>query len=417
MTGIKTTGVWKRGLAAICLLLTAGTIAACGSSTDDQNGSSSETAGVPAEAAKALEAAYKGSFGEPPTSSPRPEAGKNIWYLPLDAGIHDENEPGGLAEAANMLGWKLTQFDGQYSSATLVNGMRQAIADHADGVMLYVVNCADVKSGLKDLDQAGIPVVAWEGLDCDETVDSDGNIKSTGQPKLFDAQVTYNNPDDPNKPLGYLELYRDIYAKYQALLMIDGMGGEGKIITPKETDIVAGLVGDKGFRTTIEEFCPKCEMVGDFEFTGNDFGAPLQQKTAQAISQNPDATGLYAGYDAPAISNMAPAIVASGRKDEIYSVAGEGQAAAIDLIREKRGIDALCGYPTRWEGWAGLDAMNRILQGETPPNGLGWPSGIGMQAVDRDHNLPPKGVSFGGEGDSEFPVDFAAAYKRAWGVK
>jgi ribose transport system substrate-binding protein len=100
--------------------------------------------------------------------------------------------------------------------------------------------------------------------------------------------------------------------------------------------------------------------------------------------------------------------VGSGRKDKLFVMGGEGTAPIIDLIRERRGVNAGVGFSVVREYYAALDAINRLLHGQTPRGG-GFPSGIGAQLFTRTRNLPPNGQRFGGT------VDFTAAYRKAWG--
>jgi hypothetical protein len=89
---------------------------------------------------------------------------------------------------------------------------------------------------------------------------------------------------------------------------------------------------------------------------------------------------------------------------------GEGTAPLVDLIRERRGANAGVGFSVIWEYYAALDAINRLLHGQTPRGG-GFPSGIGAQLFTATRNLPAKGQRFEGK------VDFTTAYQEAWGVR
>ncbi|WP_459986793.1 sugar ABC transporter substrate-binding protein [Nocardioides sp. AN3] len=361
-----------------------------------------------AETQKAVDAAYEGSFGEPPTSSPKPKTGENIWLITASAQLTDLDEPGHIKDAAKQVGWHLTVFDGQFNTDTQVTGIRQAIADGADGIILFAVDCATVKAGLQDVEAAHIPVVGWESIDCDQEVDANGAVTDSGQPGLFDANLTYNNPDAPDQPVTYAELAEELFPDYQALGIIDATGGAAKIIKLKETDIDATRLVDHGFGEALAHHCPKCEVVETVNFTGADYGPTLQDKVAQAIARHPEANAVFGVFDAPG-ADAAAAVMASGRKDDLYVMGGEGSPTGVQLIAEDRGLDAGVGFSVHWEAWAALDAMNRLLAGEAP-KGSGFPSGLGLQLYDRDHNLP-KGNSFSG------PVDFEAAYRAAWGVE
>lgn len=385
-------------------------ISACGGSESTGTESTSTGAGLNADTEKAIEGAFVGSYGKPPTSSPKPEAGKNIWFITLDSSLADHKAPGQIFDAAEALGWNVKMYDGKFSPDTIVTGLRQAIADKADGVMLYAVDCPNVKAGLEDVNKAGIPIVSWEGIDCNQEVDQQGELSETKDRRHFDAQVVYNDPDNPGKQLEYTDFYRDVMGYYQGLVMIGGTDGKAKIIKLKETDIASTLLGDKGFEQALADHCPDCEVVETIEFVGTEIGPPLQQKVSQAISRNPDANAIFGVYDAPTES-VAPAVLASGRSDDLFVVGGEGVPSIVKRVADNQGVDAGVGFPVRWESWAGLDAMNHLLAGETPPDKVGWPSGHGVQAYDRERNLPPAGERFDGS------VDFESAYLKAWGAK
>lgn len=389
-------------VAATCVL---GLVAVgCGSgdsSSAQEGGQKTTTTGVDAAARPVIDAAYKGSFAAPPSSSPKPKAGRNIWFIPFSAQLQDWREPGQINDAAKALGWRLTTFDGKFSPDTVVTGLRQAIADKADGVVLMVVDCAPVKAALQEVRRAGIPVVAAESLDCNET--------KPGAPALFDAQAAYNNPRDPAAPLSYADFIKNVWGYSQALGVIDGTGGKAKIIDVKEADLKATVLADDGIRDALKDHCPGCTIVDTVEIVGTDLGSSLQQKVAQAFVQHPDANAVISPYDAAAI-NVAAAVQATGRKDKIWSQAGEGARQVVNLLRHDEGVNAGVGLSVQWEAWAAMDAMNRLLGGEKPTATGGFQTGNGTQIFTKTKN-EPTGQRW------EPPVDFHAAYRKAWGAK
>lgn len=383
--------------AAACLAL--GALAGCGGS-----GSSGSTAGggsgiSPATQAK-IDEALKGSFTPPPTTSPRPQPGKNVWFIPLSSSIDNFAEPGSIHDAAKRMGWKLTEFDGKYSSDNIVSGIHQAIADHADGIILYIVDCPLVKSALQDARAAGIPVVGGAAVDCDES--------NPGEPSLYDAMTRYHAPGS-DTPMRYQDFLRKYWGPAQALAAIAGTKGDAKIIDVTETDQAAVVQQDKGLREGLRAYCPKCRVVDTVSFTGADVGTPLQQRIEQALTSHPEANALTSPYDAIALIS-ASAIRAAGRSGQIYHVADEGKPAVMDDIRKGADINAAVGLSLPWEMWNMLDDLNRLFHGEKPPAD-GWPSGNGTQIIDKTHNLPPAGQPY------VPPVDFRADYLKAWGLK
>jgi ribose transport system substrate-binding protein len=309
--------------------------------------------------------------------------------------------------AAKLMGWHVTVFDGRFIPSVVVDGLRQAVADHADGVIVGYSDCATIKAGLQDVRRAGIPIVNIESSDCDQQIGSDGSLTKSGQPALFDSGVGYNNPGDPADPLAFTEFWR-IFTTYQALGLADATKGRAKIIVLSETDLRLNFLGLRSFKATLRANCPACRIVATVPFVASDLGPGLQQKVAQSLVQHLEANAVYGLYDAPT-QDVASAVVGSGRKDTLSVMGGEGTAPLVDLIRERRGVDAGVGFSVVWEYYAALDAINRLLHGQTPRGGS-FPSGIGAQLFTMTRNLPSKGQRFEGT------VDFKTAYREAWGV-
>jgi ribose transport system substrate-binding protein len=347
-----------------------------------------------------IDRALEGSFTAPRADAPRPQPGKNVWFIPLSSSIDDFSAPGGIHDAAKAMGWKLTEFDGKYSSDNIVSGIRQAIADHADGIVTYVVDCPLIKSALKDARAAGVKVVGGAASDCDEV--------QSGESALFDSMTRYHSATS-DVPVRYQDFLREHWGPAQALAAIAGTGGKAKIIDVTEPDLQPVIQQDKGLRAELEKSCPACEIVDTVSFTGGEVGTPLQQRIEQSLTSHPDANALLSPYDAIAEVSSA-AIRSSGRTSQIYHVAAEGKPVVMDAIRNRKGVDAAVGLSLPWENWNMLDDLNRLFHGEKEPAD-GWPSGNGTQIIDRTSNLPPAGKPYAP------PVDFRADYLKAWGVQ
>jgi ribose transport system substrate-binding protein len=375
-------------------------VAACGGSDDStaasDAGGTSTNAGESTDVQAAIDAAFEGTFREPPSESPPVQPGKKVWFIPISAATSDYSA---IHDAADAMGWDLTDCDGKFSPDAIVSCIRQAIAADADGIVLYVVDCSAVTAGLKDAHDAGIPVVSGEGSDCDE--------EDPAQPALFDATTRWQGESEA--PIGYIDFLKNVWAKTVALGLINGTDGEGKILDIYESDLFVTRQQDEAVKKHLRELCPDCEIVDTVEFTGAEIGAPLQQKIEQALTQHPDINAVFNPHDG-VTPITAAAIRSSGRQDDIYNVGAEGQPSVLSTIGSGDGtIDAAAALSINWDLYATLDALNHLFNGETEPT-EGWPTGNGTQLVDKDHNLPPK--------DSPFdpPIDYRSAYLKAWGV-
>lgn len=385
-------------VAAMLVALVA--LSACGGDDDDgdsgDSANQSEAAGASAEeglatAQERLDEYYSlETFKQPPSEAPAPESGKNVWSITLglaqDASADFDS---GFSEASESMGWDVTSCDGEFSPNKWSQCIRQAISDQADGVALYVIDCPSVQAPLREAREAGITVVATESPDCSDV--------EQGGPTLFDAKVEFTQGD-------FAE-WLAAQAESEADASIVQTDGDAKVILLWETDAWALNHMHEARVAEYEELCPNCEVVDTIEFVASDLEGPLRQKLEQSLLQNPDANVVNTQYDDPALT-VAPAIrqaEASGR--ELFVTGGVGGEAAVDLIREDRGLDADFVYDIEWEGFHAADTMNRLFNDEEPV-----PSGVGIGMIDRERDLPPEGEGWTTD------LDFKSAYYDAWGV-
>ena len=122
-----------------------------------------------------------------------------------------------------------------------------------------------------------------------------------------------------------------------------------------------------------------------------------------ALVKNPDAKLMLFPYDALLSLGGAAAIQGSGRSGDLKVMGGECAASTVDLIHNGT-VTACVGTPYTWVGWQLTDNVNRLLNGEP----LAKPS-VGMQLVDKTHNLPSAGKDYNGPG-----TDYAGEYKKIW---
>ena len=102
---------------------------------------------------------------------------------------------------------------------------------------------------------------------------------------------------------------------------------------------------------------------------------------------------------------MAQAIQSAGRTKTFSLVSGEGYAPNVAMIRAQNGEDAVTPFDSNWLAWGAVDTVIRLLDHQPAVY-----EGMGVQVVDRTHNLPAAGQQYNS------PVNYQALYKKAWGV-
>jgi ribose transport system substrate-binding protein len=376
-------------------------IGACGSDSSDS--SSTATTGTTGSGKPLsyfqdhVSALYKGTYESPPSTSPKPQPGKLVYAIPYGLGASaGETAARGAELAGKSMGWRVKVIDGKFDPSAQLSGIREAIAAHADGIFLYVIDCPPIQAGLQEAKKAGVMVTQAEGLDCSD-------LKS-GAPSLFTTDAGPYTAQ-PFSGVGSFKDWVRAYAAAQADAIIDHTKGKAKILDMVETDANATLEEDVGFLKEVA-LCGTCKVEATVKFTGAEFGPKLQEKVSQALLQHPDINAVFGIYDAPVTGGIAAAVRSSGRVNDIYVTGGEGDPPNADLVRNNQGQNMGVGIPVEWEAFAAMDALNRAFHG-----GKTVPNGIGLAIWDKTHSLPAHGESW------QPSTDFKSAYYKTWGVE
>jgi ribose transport system substrate-binding protein len=376
-----------------------GALAGCGSSASgERENAKGSAAAQPVSYFDDLTEKFYGSLDTaPPEDSPPAAKGAHIYAVPYGvAAPSSEYWLQGLRDATDALGWKLTVVDGQFNSATQTDGIRQAVAAKADGIVTYVLDCAAVQAGAQQAREAGIPLIYVSGFDCDE-LGADG--PDTAYPiGNFNVLGTDEGRGD------YIDFYEQMGA-LQAYWAVSKTEGKMKAIVIDEIDAQVTKSITDGFLDAAD-MCSECQVVEKIDIVAADFGPALQDKVSQALLSHPDANVVMANYDDIVVSGVAAAVRASGRAGDILVTGTPGYEANIELLHDG-GQDMASSFSVPWEAWASIDRLNRILNDDMELPDIG----MGLTITDETHNLTPKGAAWSPE------VDFATLYKKAWGVQ
>jgi ribose transport system substrate-binding protein len=286
----------------------------------------------------------------------------------------------------------VTVYDAQLNPAQDAPLMSQALASGADGIILDAIDCQYVKSQLEQAKAKGIVTVPIYAYDCNDP------YAGKGGEALFSSPINYG--PEAAKNLGAFAME---YGHAQGQAVVAATGGKAKVVFFNDPTVTVLHYTGQGFLDAIKE-CSGCKVVDNVSFRGLDLGPTLQQKAAAALLQHPEANAVKSPFTAATLLSIGPAVAQSGRASDLYVMGGEGFEPELDLLRNHNGVNAVMISPSDWTGWAAVDTMNSLFQDKKPAySGLGW------QLVDINHNLPASGPW-------QSPVDFKAAYMKAWGV-
>ena len=350
---------------------------------------SAAASGSAADWTAKVEALYAGVGFEPPSpGAPPAQSGKKVWWIAQGLGADAQAEAAAsMEELGKKLGWSVTVFDGKFQSSTALNGIEQAIAAKADGILLWVIDCSAVQSGLQDAKDANIPTISIEGQDC--------------SPSLFSHTVLYGPAPGRDTNTQW-----KAWGASQATMAIAKTNAQTKAVLISETDSAATVAITEGWKETLAQ-CPTCSIAAEVEFVASDFGPTLQTRIEQALIKHPEANTVIPAYDAVMTSGGSAAVLASGHQADLFVMGGEGSAPGMEEIRQGTGMQACSGLDPAYEVYAGVDSLIWIMGGKDP---AGTSNGEGFQLCDNDHNMPPTGSY-----KASYP--FQKYYLQYWGIE
>lgn len=376
------------GAAATLVML----LTAAGCSTEGGGEATAKNADdeVAQTAAAELEKLYgDGTFTEPSTTGPKAQPGYRVAMV--SSGIQSPtgtSTANGARDAAEILGWDLSIYDGKYEPSEYQEGIRQAISQKVDAIWLYSIDCPLVRTALDEAKRANIPVFSQEAADCSD-VDPDA-------PSYYERSLQF--------PEGDFIAWGEGLGAAQAVFLLAKLGADAEVIEVSNTELVITKAVHDGFQKKMAELCPDCKIT-NVPVRLADFGPALQEKISTALLRSPSANGLAVSYDDLMTAGGSAAVLASGRNDSLVVVAGSGYEANADLVRENKGQDAGWTYDGRYEAWSAADMLNRYFAGEEPTA-----SGVGISIFDREENLPPAGEAF------KVGFDYESVFKEVWGA-
>lgn len=324
----------------------------------------------------------KPTFTAPgPAFSAKPLAGKTIAIVAID-----QTTPSlflaaqGAKAAATAAGLKTTLFDAKDNPSEMTTGVEQALAAHANAIVLDGIPVALVTSQLQAAAKAGIPVV-----------NADNGQSIAPSPDGLYANAT------PNFALsGQLAADAAIVATNgQAKAILVGTAG----ITPG-AELLAGLTN--GIKA-----CSTCEIVETKSVQIQDWFTTLTSTTASLAQTNPTANVMLPIYVTMAMQ-MIPGIQQADAASRIKVFSTSAPPDAAKLLKNTPSLGGLVGDSDTEVGWYSVDyAMRGMLKLPAPSTDTTVPI----------RYLTPATVN--AEGTSEVALyggQWVAGFEKLWGV-
>lgn len=301
--------------------------------------------------------------------------GKTIWFITVTMNQFSTDMAAGVQEAADAAGLKLVRYDGQGMANRFNEGIEQAVAQKAAGIILVGIDPAVVSSALAAAAAAGIPV-----------------------------QNTLNtNPDDavPTNMYGNLTSNFTTDGATAADWVMADSGCAANLAIISSTSVAVWDKLAQGAKAQIEAECPDCTVtVIDIDVANVATAVGSQLQTA--LQRNPDIDYIFPVWDS-AVTYVDPVLATANSKAKVLS--RDGLQPNLDAISDGAGQDMdVATPPAGWIGWLSVDDVARAMLGQAAPG----------------YVIPTRVIDSSNIGDASVKsispnyVDYQAAFTTAW---
>ena len=381
---------------AVCALIVAGSLAACGSDSKPETSAPApadttavtevpETTGGSTvdSAAAAAAAAVEKAFARPtqievtaPLGVPAP-TGKTIDWV--QCSIPACTQLGGaLQDATDALGWTLNIIDGGITPETIANAWQLAVANNHDAVIGSGFPEVVFADSLKALEAAKIPVVLLN------VTDEPGN----GVIAVIQGTSAYG-------PNGALQA---------DWVTTDSKGAANTLYVSTSAFPVVGLRAD-GFKAEYEKVCAGCTL-DTLDALPTDFGDALNTQIIAYLQSHADVNYVVAAVS-DMITGLNSALAGAGLSDQVRVMTNDINPALAEDLKADGPLKAATILENVNAMWQIADVLVRYFAGvdysataNAPANG--W--------------IVTKATVDGFVDPYPLVEDYQAEYKALWGV-
>jgi ribose transport system substrate-binding protein len=266
--------------------------------------------------------------------------GKLIFLIPAASTIpFNQILDNTAVQVAKSVGVKLTVFENQGQPSQWVQGVNEAIAEHASALIMTDIDPRTIAPQMTALHNAHIPVIL------DSTYDQ---IDKRFQSKSVAASIP-----SPYHLAGELVADSAIVAT----------NCQANVLYLQSAEFLNFQYETPGVVAEFTKYCPTCDLtVVDVPFL--DWATQLQSDTTSALLANPKINWVIPGVDAM-YENVQPGIASTSRTG-IQVSTFNGTPFALTDIATGTAVYSDAGEPLAWKAYATLDQTFRVLLGMKP---------------------------------------------------
>ena len=369
------------GVSAAVVTVLAGCSGAVSDATTDGAAGDTATAEAVSKAKAMVEewSAAKSEW-EGPKTSPKPKAGVRVAIITCDQNAEGCARPArAQQEAAKLLGWEATLFDGQGNPAKQVAAINAAVDANYDAIILDLVDTRTTQEGVQRALDKKIPLITLGNLKNDPET-----IPDVSHDWVFTGQLA-----------GYYMIAKS-EGKVNAFILEDK---EFYVVEHGEMKGIMSVLTDK-------TKCPDCKTdVKQFQIANLE--TQPGSLAAAALQQDPSKNWVWC-FDA-CMSRVSSEVIARGVSSNAQGIGMNANGQNVQLIKDGQFQVMSVGNPYQWMAWASIDNLNRMLNGEAVVD-----QHIPVRIFDKTNvdELTDEEMKNGWEGG----VDYRKFYKELWGV-
>lgn len=265
--------------------------------------------------------------------------GQSIWYITNSQNQFSTEMSEGVEQAGAAAGVDITIFDGQNSTSKYSEGINQAIAQGANGIILMAVQPAVISEDLAAAERAGIAVLSTLNGDPTEPVE-EGTFAN------FTADYTADG---------------GLMAKWA----LADSGCAANVVVVQSSPVHVWDLAAQGIEATVADVCPEDCNVKVLDIDPANIATNTGTQLQTALQVDPDVTHVLPVWDS-AMPYIAPAVAAAGSNAKV--LAHDGISASLELIASGQDQDGTVAMPPPgWIGWAAFDEVARAILGLDSP--------------------------------------------------
>ena len=310
--------------------------------------------------------------------------GKKIWVITFLSVPFAQQSVKGLTEAATAVGATVTAVDGTAGVDAYQRGIRQAIAQRADAIVIGTLNPSLFTTDLQTARAQGIKVVAVSSH-------APGQSPPSGEPVD-----------------GYVDPCYECAGRLMADSAIADSKGHADATVLWSSDVqIPGRNQLSAIQSEFKKNCPSCSVkVADVPST--QWATRLQSVSQTTITSNPNLTYLLPLYDGM-VPFIQPAIRATNATSRIKITTFNATPAIMQQIGGG-GVLSDVGIGSVRYGWGWADQTFRVLSGVAAVKNEQLP----VRLFD---NSNVSGLDLNASTDTWYgAVDYRSAYRKLWGI-